>query len=261
MKNSYLGVYFLCLIVGLLTVKQVVAEDTVRLTSGEWAPFLSEQIADYGIASRIVTEAFSAVNIKVVYGFFPWKRSYRYALLGEDEEGKQWHGTPGWILTEKRVEDFFISGVIFQADAVFFHLKTFPFVWNDLQDLRGLTIGLPDSATYPTLENAERRGIVSVERGGSYRSVFKKLLYSDINLVPQIREVGYYYLNNHFPENERERITSFKKVIQSRLYHLLLSKRHPENEKRIEAFNNGMKIIINNGLYETIYQDLKQYEN
>ncbi len=36
-----------------------VAEETIRLTNGEWPPYLSKNLKYYGISSRIVTEAFA----------------------------------------------------------------------------------------------------------------------------------------------------------------------------------------------------------
>ena len=49
--------------------------DTIRLTNGDWQPFMSKNGPHHGIASHVVTEAFALVGVEVEYGFFPWKRS------------------------------------------------------------------------------------------------------------------------------------------------------------------------------------------
>ncbi len=42
-------------------------EETIRLTNGEWIPFLSEDLKHYGVISRIVKEAFALEGMKVEY--------------------------------------------------------------------------------------------------------------------------------------------------------------------------------------------------
>ncbi|MEE9297196.1 MAG: amino acid ABC transporter substrate-binding protein, partial [Phycisphaerae bacterium] len=55
---------------------------TIRLTNGEWQPYLSKDSPHHGFASHIVTEAFALVGVEVEYGFFPWKRSFKLAKEG-----------------------------------------------------------------------------------------------------------------------------------------------------------------------------------
>ncbi len=63
-------------------VQALFATDVIRITNGEWAPYLSNKLPNKGFASHIVREAFAAVEIEVKYGFFPWKRSYKLAKEG-----------------------------------------------------------------------------------------------------------------------------------------------------------------------------------
>lgn len=52
------------------------AQETIRITNGEWEPFLSQHSPHYGINSHIVSEAFRLEGIQVKWGFFPWKRAF-----------------------------------------------------------------------------------------------------------------------------------------------------------------------------------------
>ncbi|MBF0233705.1 MAG: hypothetical protein HQK65_11810 [Desulfamplus sp.] len=63
------------------------AKEIIRLTNGEWPPYLHKELKYYGVASRIVTEAFALEGITVEYDFFPWGRAYEYAKSGE------WNGS------------------------------------------------------------------------------------------------------------------------------------------------------------------------
>ena len=81
------------------------AEEKLRLASGEWSPYQSEMLKYYGVASRIVTEAFALHGIKLEYGYFPWDRSLEYAETGE------WDGTLARFfgLTRRNEGRIFIS--------------------------------------------------------------------------------------------------------------------------------------------------------
>ena len=91
------------------------AEEKVRIASGEWLPYQSENLKYHGPASRVITEAFALSGIDVEFGYFPWARSYEYAKKGE------WDGTFLWFDTSERRKDFFISEPVLNIQYVFFH--------------------------------------------------------------------------------------------------------------------------------------------
>ena len=67
----------------LFSVSSLFAKETIRLTNGEWLPYMSANLKYNGVASRIVTEAFALEGIEVVYSFFPWKRAYALVSNGD----------------------------------------------------------------------------------------------------------------------------------------------------------------------------------
>ncbi|MDG3085119.1 hypothetical protein P7F88_02995 [Vibrio hannami] len=70
----------------------------VNVTTGEWAPYTSQNLPHGGLANHIVSEAFSAVGIKTNFGFFPWRRSYLYVKNGQDDKKKNgMHLPSGYI--------------------------------------------------------------------------------------------------------------------------------------------------------------------
>ena len=44
--------------IGMIHSTDVFASNTIRITNGEWEPYLSEYSYEYGLASHIVSEAF-----------------------------------------------------------------------------------------------------------------------------------------------------------------------------------------------------------
>ena len=50
----------------------IAASEKIRLTTGEWLPYLSEGLKHNGVGAHIVKKAFSLEGIEVEIRFFPW---------------------------------------------------------------------------------------------------------------------------------------------------------------------------------------------
>ena len=252
-------IFTIAIIVMGLTLN-VSATEIIRITNGEWPPYLSEKLPHHGFASHVVSEAFFSVSITVEYGFFPWKRSYKYALDGKDAFDNIWHGTVVWVFTEERAKDFLYSEPVVIDIEVLFHLKSSPLNWEIVDDLKGKKIGGTAHTVYPLFEKAEKRGILTIIRGGNYNLLFKNLLHHDLDAVPQVKHVARYFLNTSLTKEERSQITYSPTIIQERCYHLILSKNINDNEQLLKRFNEGLKKIRDNGRYDELYNALEQGE-
>ena len=116
----------------ILLPTSLVAQDKIRITNGEWPPYLSQKLPHYGYASHLVKEAFSAVGVEVEYGFFPWRRSFEYARNGKDFTDEEiWHGTIVWVYTEERAKEFLYTDVAITETEMLFYLKSSPLKWGN----------------------------------------------------------------------------------------------------------------------------------
>lgn len=234
------------------------AGEIVKIANGEWPPYLSVNLPHHGFASHVVEEAFAAVGLNVRYGFYPWKRSYQYAKDGKDNRGKIWHGTVVWVYTEERAKHFLYSDPVIIDTELLFHLKSRPLEWKVVDDLKGMTIGGTLHTVYPVFEEAEQRGILKIDRGGNYDVLFQKLRWQDIDAVPQVKQVGRYFLNTALSDEERSRITFSPTVVQERKYSLILSRQVPQNRRLLQLFNEGLHLIRSNGRYAELHKELEQ---
>ncbi|MCX4029126.1 transporter substrate-binding domain-containing protein [Endozoicomonas sp. SM1973] len=229
---------------------------TINLTNGEWPPYLGQLLPHHGFASHIVSKAFSSVGIKVHYSFFPWPRAYHYALAGTGIN-QTWHGTLVWVYTSDRANHFIYSDPVVKDEEVLFHLKNTPLQgWQHVDDLKGQVIGGTRHTAYPFFENAEQKGILRLERAGNYFDLFNRLLGKRIDAIPQVKQVGQYYLRTQYTPQQNALITSAPKVIQTREYSLMINKKLPGNKQLIKQFNKGLKIIKQNGTYSRLYEQL-----
>ena len=111
------------------------AQETIRITNGEWEPFLSEYSYGYGLDSHIVSEAFKLEGITVKWEFFPWTRAYQQA-----KDGIDWDASCCWWPAQETKDAFLLSDVVSKTSFVFFHLKSTQFDWASFDDLKDLNI-------------------------------------------------------------------------------------------------------------------------
>ena len=218
------------------------AEDTIRLTNGEWPPYLSEKLDHYGYGSRIVTEAFAKEGITVEYTFFPWKRAYEMSKRGK------WDGTLLWILTDERKPFFDASDPILEEQDVFFHLKSFDFDWETIEDLKDIKIGATLGYVYgDAFQKAEKDGIITVERVVDDKTNFKKLLGNRMPVFVCSFTAGYALLNQMYKPETVALFTNHPKAVKQEAYRVLFSKAVPENKERLVKFNSGLKKLKESG--------------
>ena len=227
-----------------------VEQERVRLTNGEWPPFLSEHLLHHGIGSRIVSEAFAAEGITVEYGFFPWKRAYKYAKLGV------WDGSVIWLWSKERTKLFYYSDPVIDSQDVFFQLREKPLRWQKLEDLTGLTIGATAGYFYgKAFEQAEKSGQLKVVRVNSDLQSLRRLLTGRIDACVINLQVGYFLLNQHFSDLQRQRISYHPNAVHESSWHLILSKQKPGNKQLLERFNRGLATLRNSGAVERYLKD------
>lgn len=231
------------------------AAEIVRLSNGEWPPYLSEKLPNQGAASHIVRLAFKEVGLETEYIFKPWKRSYLYAERGFAENGVC-HGSVVWVYTPQRSKSFYYTNVVIEETEVLFYRKNNPVVWESVDDLAGKKIGGTMHTAYPLFEEAEKRGIFTLQRAGNYDTLFERLLAGRIDAIPQVYHVGQHFLRNNLTESQREEIAFHPRIVDNRKYHLIISKKSDPDARLVNLFNRGLERIKNNGLYDQVLSDI-----
>ncbi|MCP4689907.1 MAG: transporter substrate-binding domain-containing protein [Desulfobacterales bacterium] len=239
LKKLLVVIFLLC------AAESVDAQETIRLASGEWSPYQSENLKYFGVVSRIVTEAFARVGVKVEYGYFPWKRSYKYAETGE------WDGTLVWFDTPERRKIFYISAPVIDIQYVFFHLRTTSFDWQSMDDLKKFEIGATYEYNYgDAFQEAEKAKEIIVQRVSRDVINFKKLLRGRIDIFPNDLDAGYELLLKNFTPARVAGITYHPRPVKAAPHHILFSKKVEKNVKMLELFNEGLKILRDSGDYD-----------
>jgi polar amino acid transport system substrate-binding protein len=240
------------LLFGLAAVSP--AKEVVRLTNGEWPPFTSKNLKQYGVYSHIVSEAFTVEGVTVEYGFFPWKRSYMYVKHGG------WDGSVTWARTPEKEQEVFFSNPVFLHTKVFFHLISSTFDWNTIDDLHGLRIGATAEYTYgDEFDQGAKNGTLRVEYVTADIQNLRKLLAQRIQIFPSDIDVGYFLLNTNFSPEDIALITHHAKPIQETGTCVIFTKVTPKKSQRLqELFNRGLKKLKANGRYEQMLEAFRR---
>ncbi|MGP0174248.1 substrate-binding periplasmic protein [Pseudomonas sp. NCHU5208] len=226
----------------LLSFASAQAAETIRLTNGQWPPYLGVELPHKGIASRIVAEAFALEGIDVQWEFHPWARSLKMAADGQRD------GSAIWLPSREREERFYISDPVIETHYQFFHLKEHPFDWHDVEDLRGLRIAATRGYDYgEAFRNAEAAGEVQISHVNSDEQGLRQLLAGRIDLFPLDKVVAFDLLYHRFASAEVQRLSFHPLPLRSDSLHLLLSRRVPGNAERMARFNHGLAQLRRSG--------------
>lgn len=229
----------------------VSAETTIRLTSGEWEPYMSEFSPHYGFASHVVAEAFKLEGIEVIWRFYPWKRSLIVA-----RKGKYYDASCCWWPSEEIEDNFLISNPITKSSAVFFHLKSYTFDWNSITDLKGIRIGGTFEYEYSKeFMTAMKEKSIIVDTVPTDEQNFKKLLGGRIDIFPNDPIVGYSQIRNTFSPSKAALFTHHPKELQSTSLNLIISKKSTKSEWFMTKFNSGLKKLASSGRLGEMFSD------
>ena len=249
MTTRFVPFGMLVLLISSLTY----AETTIRVTNGEWQPYLSEYSYQYGASSHIVTEAFKYEGIVVKWGFFPWVRSYKKA-----EIGSEWDASCCWWPTDDAYQKFHVSETVSPTSFVFFHLKGFVFDWEKMSDLQHLKIGFTRGYDYGrAFMDLMERGVLKPNIVASDEQNFQLLSHGRIDIFPNDPTVGYAQIRNIFPEDHKKLFTHHPKSFEKSTLHLIISRNAKNSEILINKFNSGLKKLKSSGRLKAILKDLE----
>ena len=243
-RKNRLSIWF-CIAGILLYSSMAFAGETVRITTGEFPPYVSRDLKHQGIVTRIVRESFRMVDITAKFGFFPWKRSKSLAKMGA------WDACSFWAKMPSIEKDFYVSDTLLEGPLVFFHSNKTDFDWHSVEDLQGYRIGGVLGNVYgPAIARAEKAGKINIYRLPSEKEALKLLLNGGVEIFPVNREAGFYILQKNFPKKMIRDITYHPNPIRTSHYSLIFSKKLEKNKKLVKRFNKGLYRLKKSGRYD-----------
>ncbi len=247
---------FTAAFVVIASLNYSIAEEIIQISTGEWTPYISEKLKHNGVVSHIVSEAFALEGIKVKYSFMPWKRAMREAKVGNYE------ASIIWSKSEKRQKFLLYSEPVMPKRVVYFHLKSYDFKWNNLDDLKGLTVGGTIGYWYADMyEPLVKSGHLSVEWVKTDEMSLNKLMRSRIDIVALDIGAGYAMIQEEFSPKQQKLITHHPKIVNKPKYnHLVMPINQLDSKRLMKTFNRGLIKLKDSGLFDQFYEKSQQGE-
>ncbi|MFC4864604.1 substrate-binding periplasmic protein [Pseudomonas sp. MAHUQ-62] len=229
------------------------AAEELRLTNGEWAPYLGAKLPHQGVASRIVEEAFALEGVKVRWEFYPWARSMHLAERGERA------GTAVWLRSPEREQRFFISDPVVESSYYLFHRKDRPIDWKQIANLKDVRLGGAIGYDYgTTFQQAERSGQIQVKRLSGEEQGLRMVLAGRLDAFPMDKVVAFALLNDRFSSTDRKQMSFHPLPLRSDSLHLMLSREVPGNAELIVRFNQGLARLRESGKVAQYLMEVQQ---
>ena len=236
-----------CFII-LLTCPQDIKARNIILLTGEYAPYVSTDMDNYGFTAEIVSYAFLSVGIETEFEFGSWEKAEKKIATG-----KYFASFPHKRTIERQKFAYF-SDPIAWSKSIFFYMKgkIKSVDFEGIRDLKTYKIaGVKGYYYVPMFKRAE----LNVSYSSNSEIAFKKLYLEQVDLVPENEFVGWLIIEKLFPD-EMWRFGASLKALNEDSLHLMVSKKHPDAKILLKKFNQGLKNIIKKGIYRSL---LKKY--
>ena len=228
-------------------------QQKITIAVGEWPPYISQDQKHNGVISHMISDIFADIGIDASIQFFPWARAYNDTVEGLHS------ATAIWMDKDERKIDFIYSKPVLVEQFVFFHNKALPFDWTSIDDLKNFAVGGVYASSYgPELDQALSAEKIKMERVNHPQQNFKKLLKNRIELFPFELHVGSSILKKHFTTEQQQQITHHPKPLLNNSSFVLFPKALASSKELSVKFNQQLKIIKDNGKYDTYFVKLKQ---
>jgi len=245
-----IAIIFLSALFVFLTLPNMIQadENKVPITTGEWPPFVSEKLPNYGPASEIVVAVCKAAGIMSDIKFYPWKRAEAMIANGNA------FGAYPYTIREDRLKKYDFSSPLFKTQVYFFYSKKHMSTKKlekikVLEDIKQYIIGgMIGSFQCEELKKAGYR----VEMSSKNEFCIKKLDTGRINFFTEERTVAIHEIEKELPG----RMNDFGMLdigYGTATYDaLMVSRTYPNASEILKKFEQGLKTVQKNGVYDEI---------
>ncbi len=240
------------LVTGLLACQGFAHAEKLRIGTGEYAPWTTQNSEHFGLINRIVAEAFRRQGYAVDFVFVPWVRART------DTETGRFDASSFWFRRPEYEAQYLLSDTILVQREVFFYLKKTPLPsWKSLEDLKDLVFGATIGYSY-TQEfwDMAKSKTLQVEETSSDLVNFRKLVRGRIDVFPCEEVTGWRILNKEFERGIANLVTTHDQPLRTTDATLLMIRDQPESAKLIKLFNQGLQKMKDDGTIDLYYDEM-----
>lgn len=244
MKSIVFSINFLFFIVTFFLSSSAFSAE-IHLVSCDWKPYAAEGLPDNGFTCEIISEAFKAKGHSVSFTFLPWRRA-----MHETERGT-FNGCFSAYYNEDRARRFAMSEPYITGPLVLCSKNDLNFTYTNLKDLKpfrvGTVIGYANTKEFDAANFIKKDPVVTDLQN------LRKLLSGRVDLIIIDKYLAIYHLKNApVLEGSISNVRFIDPPLKEQTVHIMFSKAVPFYKTTVHDFNQGLKAIKKNGVYEKI---------
>lgn len=219
---------------------------TVTLATLNWEPYVNEEVVDGGFTTEIVRQAFERAGYQVDITYMPWIR-----VLSEVENGAFDAMYPAYY-SESRSRVYALSTPIASGPLVLCKLADRPLRYRSLEDLKpfriGVVRGYVNTADFDNAHYLDKRIVNSDKQN------LLKVLTGRIDLAVVDMYTAQQIIDTAIPQ-AKGKLDFMKPPLEVKPLYVGFSKNRDGYRQRLEAFNQALREMINEGLVQKIYNE------
>lgn len=245
--NSY-SITLLMLLILVFIARASQAEELTLLID-DYPPYIDQSQEHQGFWSEMVILAFERVGIQARLIYKPWGRVER-----ELDGGHQ--VSFGWVKDSKRLNKWHFSKTISTGTAGFLAKKSRNISWRTYEDLSQYKIGKTIGYSFGD-EFKKWEPMLNIQRVPEDRQNIQKVLIGRIDLfVTEIASTAM-LIRKHLTEAERNSLSFITSpALPAWTAHLVCSKEYEKCPYYISKFNQGLKVITQQGIKQNIIKQI-----
>lgn len=224
--------------------------DKVLLVTGEYVPYTSEGLEEYGFFTKLVTSALKDAGIDAEIKFYPWGRCSEMVKNGE-----AWASFP-YGHSEENDKTYLMSDVIYPSTHKFFYLKGNEKIkdevhnFKEIADFKNYIFGGANGYWYGSQDDFKSKG-VTTEWAADIDALIKMLYAKRIDFFIEDNAVCQDAIKRLYP-NDTDKFATLENNARQQDYLLIVSKTYPQSEELMKKFNESLKKIKENGEFKKV---------
>ncbi|MGI0119606.1 substrate-binding periplasmic protein [Zooshikella sp. RANM57] len=225
---------------------------TIVLSSLNWAPYIGQDMPEKGYVYEIVKEAFARSGANVDVLFFPWARALHVAR----------HGHVDGLFPEyydKARETEFVFSDPFPGGPVGFYKRRDRDIKFSIDPRTNLTKALRDLKEYRfgvvrgyiNTKEFDDADYLKKEESISDNVNLKRLYKDRVQLIFIDKYVAQYIIATRYPWYSLE-LEFMSPALEVKELYIVFSKKAEDYQKKLALFNEGLKIIKDDGTMEEL---------
>ncbi len=214
------------------------AENTVKLATVEWTPYVGKKLPENGFISEIVKTALERAGYSVEIKFMPWA-----TLLKAVESGKMDAFFPAYY-SKERTEKFVVSDRFFSVHLYLCALKSRNIAYNTLEDLKPYKIGVVRGyLNTPTFDSAD---YLNKKMANSDKLNVIKLLKKRVDIVVVDKYAALEILKKNAPDKIGD-LDFLEPSLEEKSLHLIFSRKNKNAQPIVDNFDKEIKRLTEDG--------------